>query len=249
MRFGKTGIETSLLGMGTGMKAWNKSSAQNRLGRRTFVRTLVHAWDRGIRYFDMADMYGAHDYMKEAMAQAKMPREKLMLLTKSNAKDAKAMRADLDRMRKELDTDYFDVVLMHCMTKADWNETLAPCMEVLEEAKEKGIVRAKGVSCHDYGAMKTAASSPWVDIMLSRINPFGIKMDGEPERIVKVLEEAHKNGKGMLGMKILGEGQAADRMDESLRFVLPLPCIDAITIGFLYPEEIDDVISRMEAIA
>ena len=246
---GKTGITSTLLGMGTGTKAWNGSSAQNRRGRDAFVETLIHAYERGLRYYDLADMYGAHDYLRQAMAEASMPREDLMLLTKTVAKDAETCRADLERFRKEADVDYFDVVLLHCMTAADWTETMKPCMDVLAEAKEKGIIRAHGVSCHDFGALKAAAEHPWVDVMLSRINPYGIKMDAEPEEVVPVLESACAAGKGMLGMKIAGEGDCLDRLADSLKYVQGLGCIHAFTIGFVRPEEIDDTIAKIEATA
>lgn len=246
---GQTGITSTLLGMGTGTKAWDGSSAQNRRGRDAFVETLVHAYERGLRYYDLADMYGAHDYLRQAMAEASMPREDLMLLTKTVAKDAETCRADLDRFRKEAGVDYFDVVLLHCMTSADWTETMKPCMDVLAEAKEQGIIRAHGVSCHDFGALKTAAAHPWVDVMLSRINPYGIKMDASPEEVVPVLESACAAGKGMLGMKIAGEGECLDRLAASLEYVQGLGCIQAFTIGFVRPEEIDDTIAKIEAAA
>jgi aryl-alcohol dehydrogenase-like predicted oxidoreductase len=243
---GKTGITTSWLGMGTGTQAWNGSSAQNRKGREHFVNTLAHAYDRGLRYFDLADMYGAHDYMKEAMAQAKMDRAQLCLLTKTVAKDADGVRADLERFRKELDVDTLDVVLLHCMTEGGWDEKLAPCRDVLSEAKEKGVIRAHGVSCHNLDAMKTAASLPWVDIMLNRINPHGVKMDGTVEEVLAVLETAHANGKGMLGMKIYGEGELADKGAECLAYAKSLKCIDAMTIGFITKEDIDGTVDRFE---
>lgn len=246
---GKTGIETSVLGIGTGVKAWNKSSGLGRQGLSHTLRTLIHAYESGVRYFDMADMYGTHEYMREAMKQASMPREKLMLLSKTVSKDAEGVRKDLERFRQEVNTDYFDVVLLHCMTEGNWTETLKPCMDVLEEAKQQGVIRAHGVSCHNLDAMKTAAESPWVDVMLNRINPAGEKMDGTVEEVVAVLQRAHDNGKGMLGMKILGEGAIAERMNESIKFVLGLGCIDAMTIGFLKPEEVTDTVQRMETLA
>ncbi len=242
---GKTGIQTTLLGMGTGTKAWNKSSAQNRQGREAFVRALTHAYERGLRYYDLADQYGAHDYLKDAMREAGMPRQELMLLTKTNARKADAITRDLDRFRMEIDTDYLDIVLLHCMTDANWTEKMKPCMDALSEAKARGVIRAHGVSCHTLDALKAAAESPWVEVMLSRINPFGVKMDAATDEVLPVLRKACENGKGMLGMKIFGEGETADRADESLRFVLGLDCIHAITIGFLTPEEIDDAIRRI----
>lgn len=246
---GNTGITTSLLGMGTGTKAWNGSSAQNRLGHVSFVNTLIHAHEKGVRYFDLADMYGSHAYMKDAIRDGGLKREDLMLLTKTVTREPEGIKADLDRFRKEAGTDYFDVVLLHCLTEGGWTSKLQACMDVLSEAKEQGIIRAHGVSCHNLDAMKDASVSPWVDVMLSRINPEGVRMDGTVEEVVEVLRTAHANGKGMLGMKILGEGDIADKIAKSLDFVLNLGCIDAITIGFLNAEEIDGAIEHIGAVA
>lgn len=242
---GKTGLTTTLLGMGTGTVSWNKDSAQIRAGKDVFVDTLAHAYDQGIRYFDLADMYGSHPYMAQAMKKGGMKRDELLLLTKTTSKTAAETEADVARFLQETETDYLDVVLLHCMTEGNWNETLAPCMEVLSKAKEKGQIRALGVSCHNLDAMKTAASLDWVDVMLNRINPYGVKMDGTPEEVTAVLRTAHENGKGMLGMKILGEGEIADKIDSSLSFVMGLGCIDSFNIGFLNKENVDDTIRRV----
>lgn len=245
-KLGKSGLKTTVLGMGTGTRAWNKDSEQIRQGQQHFVDTLCHAHSRGVRFFDLADMYGSHEYMKRALAQARMDRGKLMIMTKSVAKDAATMKDDLERFRQEIGTDYIDLVLLHCMTSGAWAEELKPCMDVLDEAKAKGVLRAHGVSCHNLDAMKVASTHPWVDVMLNRINPFTEKMDGTIDEVVAVLRTAHEAGKGMLGMKICGEGKYADRMQESLKFVLNLGYIDAVTIGFLKPTEIDGAIDNIE---
>jgi 1-deoxyxylulose-5-phosphate synthase len=141
--------------------------------------------------------------------------------------------------------DQIDVVLLHHLNDAGWREERKGAMEALEEAKQKGIIKAHGVSCHDLGAMKVASESPWVDVMLSRINPFQNHMDGTPAQVVEVLKKAKANGKGMLGMKILGEGACANRFVESVRFVLGTGSIDAFAIGFVEPSEIDDAVANI----
>ena len=258
---GRSGVQCSLLGMGTGTQAWNGSSAQNRKGRKAFVSLIEHAHASGVTYFDLADMYGAHDYMKDAMKNS-IKREDVMLLTKTVSRDPTLIKADLERFRKELDTDYLDIVLLHCLTEPGWTSKLQPCMDVLAEAKAKGLIRAHGCSCHNFGAMETAAESPWTDVLLARINPFGIKMDtknlapdvktkdilteAEVLDVVGVLKKAHDNGVGVLGMKIAGEGAAKDRIGESLRFVLSTGVVDALNIGVVDPAEIDANLTHVE---
>lgn len=248
-QLGKTGLATTALGMGTGTKAWNKSSAQNRQGREGFIKTLRAALDAGIRYMDMADMYGSHEYVRDAVRESGVDRKQLFYLTKTTAKDAATLRDDLDRFRKELETDYLDVVLLHCLTEPDWPEKMKPCMEVLSEAREKGIVRAHGVSCHSIEALRQAAASEWVQVMLSRFNPFGLIMDASPEDVAGVLRMAHDAGKGMLGMKICAEGKKVAEMESSISWVLKQGCIDAMTIGMVKAEEVPDTIRRFNTAA
>jgi predicted aldo/keto reductase-like oxidoreductase len=241
---GKTGLKCSFLGMGTGTRG---GADQRAPGREHFVGCLEHAYDQGLRYFDLADNYGSHDYMKDALKRG-MEREKLMLLSKTPSRTAEAVKADIDRYLKELDTDYLDIVLLHCLTEPDWTERYKGAMDALSEAKSQGKVKAVGCSNHDFGALKAAAASPWVDVILARINPAGVLMDASPEEVAPVLKQAHDAGKGILGMKIVGEGQLKDRMPESLKYVMGLGCVDAITIGFVNPDEIDDAAAKIDAV-
>lgn len=241
---GSTGVKPTRMGMGTGIRASNNESELTRKGHDAFMNLLRYAYDNGIRYYDVADSYGSHSYLREAMHDF-MDRDEITLITKSFTRDAAGLAADIERFRQELDTDYIDGVLLHCLTDPDWTENMKECMDVLVDAQAKGWIKAKGVSCHNFDAMAAASESEWVDIMLARINPFGAKMDGPPEEVVKVLQTAHDNGKGVLGMKILGEGTMAHRKVESLNFVLNLGCVDAMTIGFLRPEDMGEIMDLM----
>lgn len=244
---GATGIQCSLLGQGTGMRGWNGSSDMTRLGREAFVALLEHGHAEGITFFDLADMYGSHVYMREAMKRS-IKREDVMILTKAISREPALLRADLERFHKEIGTDYIDVVLMHCLTEPDWVGRYEACRDLLSEAKAKGRIRAVGVSCHNFEALAHAAESEWVDVILARINPFGIKMDDTVENVVPVLQKARAAGKGVLGMKIVGEGALTnepDRISESVRFVMNLGCVDAFTVGFTSEDQVDDMIGRV----
>ncbi len=244
---GKTGLSCSLLGVGTG----TRGNEQSRLTEGGLVNLLEGAYERGVTYFDLADRYGSHDFMRQAM-KASVPREKVMLLTKVWNREPDKVREDIERFRKELDTDQLDIVLMHCLREGEdnWPETLKGAMDVLSEAKAKGHLRAHGVSCHSLPSLQRVAGEPWVDVVLARINPFSVLMDGPPETIVPILKDIHGAGKGVLGMKILGEGDpnVVAKMEESLRFVLGLGTVDAMTIGFLKMREMDEVIGKINAI-
>ena len=137
---GRTGVKTSLVGMGTGSVGVKRSSNQVRLGQDKFNRLVRHAFDRGITYFDTADQYGSHIFLREALKG--IPRDKLFIQTKTRAISAEVAKADLDRFREELGVDYVDSLLMHCMTKSSWPTDFRPVMDVLSDAKAKGWVRA-----------------------------------------------------------------------------------------------------------
>jgi aryl-alcohol dehydrogenase-like predicted oxidoreductase len=143
---GKTGIQTSRLAMGTGTVGVGHHSHQTALGIQGLSELLLNGYDQGLRFFDSADSYGSHPHVAEALKH--VPRDKVTVLTKTWARDPATARADLDRFRKELGTDYLDICLMHCLTEADWTERYKGVMDVFSEAKEKGIIRAHGCSCH-----------------------------------------------------------------------------------------------------
>ncbi len=247
---GRTGIKTSLIGMGTGSVGVKHSSNQVRLGPEKFARLVRHAFDNGITYFDTADQYGSHIYLRDALKG--LPREKLFLQTKTRATTADVVKADLDRFRQELGVDYLDTLLMHCMTRESWPTDFRPVMDVLSDAKAKKWVRAVGVSCHGMEPLRAAVKCDWVEVDLARINPVGVqaRMDGPPSEVVPCLRSMHQQGKGILGMKILGEGtfKTEQQQLESLRFVLGLGCVDAFVIGFESPEQIDQILRRAETV-
>ncbi len=255
VKLGNSGIETTLLGMGTGVHATNRTSFLTKQDHTKSIDLLLHAYESGIRYFDMADTYGTHQMLAEAMT--KMDRNELTLTTKiwtreGGIPEQERPNADVvvDRFRKELQTDVIDIVQIHCMVDENWTETLKPQMEILENLKAKGIIRAHGVSVHSLPAMKDALESPWVDILHARINPYGIAMDKpDPAEVVEVIHKLHQSGKGVIGMKLIGDGKLrndSEKIDNALRFVLGLGSVDMLIVGFEETAQIDNYINRMK---
>ena len=245
---GRTGLKLSLLGMGTGSVGVKHSSNQVKLGQEGFTKLVRYAYDKGITYFDTADQYGSHIFLREALRG--IPRDRLFIQSKTHARTVDQARADIERFREELGTDYLDTLLLHCMQTATWPTDFRPAMDALSEFKAKGWVKAVGTSCHGMDPLRTAVKTDWVDVDLARINPVGVKarMDGTPEEVVPCLRAMHDAGKGILGMKILGEGtfKTPEERLASLRFVLGLGCVDAFVIGFEKPEQIDEVFQLIE---
>ena len=244
VKLGNTGIEVSRLAMGTGTNGVNKASNQTRkLGVQGIADLLYSAWDEGIFFWDSADQYGTHPHLKEALKY--IPREKVVILTKTHASTEQEMKNDLDRFKNELGTDYLDIVLLHYMTRDDWPELKEGAMNILGQAREDGIIRAHGVSCHTLGALKAAEASEWVQVDLARINPYGSRMDASVPEVVKVLKSMKAKGKAVIGMKVFGAGDLVDKKDECLQYALAQEYIDCFTIGQESMDQNKDLVSRI----
>lgn len=250
---GKSGVKSTLLGMGTGFSGYNRSSNITRAG--VAEPLIKQAYEKGIRFFDCADSYGTHPFTRAALKG--IPRENYTLSSKmwvSQGGIPEPERPDADvvveRFRKELNTDYLDIVQIHCMTDSEWTDKQKKQMDILEDLKAKNIIHAHGVSVHSLEAMEAALESPWVDIIHVRVNPYGASMDkSDPSLVTEVIEKIHNKGKGVIGMKLIGNGKFRDdseKIDASLKYVLGLGTVDMIIVGFELPEQIDNYIGRVE---
>lgn len=253
---GKTKIKVTRVGLGTGMRGGNRQSNHTRMGKERFEALAKGCYERGVRLYDVADLYGTHPFLADALR--KVPRKDYVIVSKiwwhrggipeSERPDADAV---VQRFLKELNTDYIDVILLHCVSSPNWPDEVSDHMNVLAKLKKKGIIRAHGVSCHGLTALEAAVNEPWVDSVHARINAFGTKMDGPPEEVAPVLKKLHQAGKGVIGMKLIGEGDfrnSGEKRDESIRYVLSLGCVDAMVVGFEKTEEVDDFAARVRKV-
>lgn len=249
VKLGNTGLTVPRLALGTGSHGGNQSSDMTRMGVENWVKIARHAHERGLNFYDAADLYGSHQNVREILKE--VPREKATILskiwTRPESWNQDSPAKTIDRFRKETGSDYFDIMLLHCMTNNKWQEEKKPYIEALSEAKQKGILKSLGVSCHNFEALKLAVEDPWVDVILARINPEGLIMDASSDEIMAVLKKAHDSGKGIIGMKIYGEGRITDddRRDKSLQYAINSKNIDCMTIGMTTIEQIDDNVNRI----
>lgn len=245
---GNTGIEVSRMAIGTGTSGWNHQSNQTRqLGIKGLSDLLKAFYDKGVYFWDSADQYGTHPHLKEALKR--VPREKVVILSKTHASTEAEMKADLDRFRKEIGTDYIDIVLLHCMTSKNWPVERKGAMDVLSQAREQKMIRAHGVSCHTLGALQSAADSPWVQIDLARINPAGVSMDASVPTVVNILRQMKQSGKVIMGMKIFGDGRLVDRKDECIKYALSQDYLSCFTIGIESIDQFYDLEKRLPALS
>jgi predicted aldo/keto reductase-like oxidoreductase len=241
--FGPDKIRVNRLAIGLGTNAGN---VQRELGLQGVADYLKFAFDQGQFFWDTADAYKTHPHVKQALKS--IPRDKVTILTKTDVRTAEAMKADLDRYRQEMGTDYIDIMLLHGMRSPNWATEFKGVMDVLSEAKEKGIIRTHGASIHSLAALQLAAKTPWCKVQLQGINHAGVRMDStNVAEVVAALKQSKAAGKGVMGMKILGEGRLRDQIDKTLGFVMGLDCVDCFTVGAANRTELSDLIKRIPA--
>jgi len=251
---GKTGRRISRLGFGTGS---NGGEVQKSLGQEAFTRLIRYAYDHGITYIDTADNYGTHPLVRQAIKG--LPRERLWIQTKMwwDPENLQKPMAALERYRKELDTDYIDSLLIHCTMKSTWPQDVRPMMDAFDEARQKKLILAKGMSCHGLPALRKAAQVDWAEVQLARVNPQGVHVDGEdpefgaPGQVdpaMKEIKAIHAKGRGVIGMKLIGNGDFKDPADrrKAIQYAMTCGFVDAIVIGFASTAEIDEAIQNIE---
>lgn len=251
---GNSGVKVTRLAFGTGTFA---GRVQRELGQDGFTRLVRHAYDRGVRFFETADAYSGMPQML-AIALKGVPRDSYKLMTKYRTRMQDDIKGTIDRLRRDLNTEYVDILLMHCLRSPGWRDEMQRLMDEFSEAKQKKVIVSHGASCHGLQALRGFPGHKWLDVALLRTNHKGVKMDSESTRdtddlgnvdeVVAHARKIHGQGTGVLGMKLIGEGQftTAEDREKAMQFVMRLGCVDAVTIGFKSPAEIDESIERME---
>lgn len=242
---GKTGLKVSVVGIGTGSIGYARHSNQTRLGQEGFTRLMRHALDQGINFFDLADAYGSHAPFKTAMKG--VPRDQYLIQTKTDTRDAQGVRADIDRFLQELNTDYIDSLIIHCVTIPDWPTRYRAVMDVFTDAKRQGKIRACGITCHSFGALEAASLSDWVEINQVRWNPRASHMDGEVETVRTTFKKMRGRGQGMIGMKVVGQGDIVNGSralspEDCFKFQIESGVVDSFVVGVEKLEHIDQLI-------
>jgi aryl-alcohol dehydrogenase-like predicted oxidoreductase len=248
---GKSGVKVTRLAFGTGT---NSGEVQQRLGQEGFTRLVRHAYDRGIRFFETSESYGSSQQML-GVALKGIPRENYQLMTKVTTTDGIDMRAKLDELRRNSNTEYFDIMLLHWQHVGTWPEDSARWQDVVLEAQQRKTVLTHGASVHGLPALRRVSNNKWLDIAMIRMNHRGAKMDNETDNwnqpgdvpeVVKHVHEARAAGMGIISMKLIGEGvfNRSDRQ-EAMRFAFKNAGVDAVTVGYKNTDEIDEAIENV----
>ena len=254
---GKSNVSVTRLAFGTGTHG---GRVQRELGQEEFTKMVRHAYDRGIRFFETAESYHGMPEML-GIALKGIPRDSYRLMTKYSTPASGDPAPKIDLFRRQLNTEYIDILLLHCLRPPTWKTDYASLMEGFEEAKSKKVILAHGASVHGLPALRTLPGNEFLDVTLMRINHNGTRMDtnttmdinqqGDVKEVVEHARQLHSQKTGIIGMKLVGEGRfmdASDR-DKAVKFVMNLGCVDAMTMGFKSTAEIDEAIDRIERTA
>ena len=251
---GNSGVKVTRLAFGTGTHG---GRIQRELGQEQFTRLVRHAYDRGIRFFETADAYQGMPQML-ASALKGIPRDSYRLMTKFRWRDAENPRTTIDRLRKDLNSEYLDILLLHNVRTPTWPAQLERLRDEFSEVKSRKIISAHGASCHGLLPLRAFPDNKWLDVALMRINHNGVMMDnmegdgktpGDVNEVTTHIRKIHGQGTGTLGMKIMGEGRFLTPEDRnaSVRYVMKLGAVDAVTIGYKSIAEIDEAIERINS--
>lgn len=197
---------------------------------------ILKAIELGVNFIDTAELYGTYPHIRQAIKRSK---DRPIVATKSYAYTAESARESLERARKELDIDVVDIFLLH---EQESRLTLKGHREALEyyiSAKQKGLIKAVGVSTHNIEVVDACAGMPQIDVIHPIINRKGVGIgDGTIDQMLAAVKKAFDCGKGIYGMKPLGGGNLLSSFTESMKFVLSIPYIHSIAVGMQSVEEV-----------
>jgi len=186
-----------------------------------------------------------------------LPRDSYKLMTKYSTPAGGDPAPKIDQFRKQLDTEYIDILLLHCLRPPTWSADYQSLQDGFSEARGKKIILAQGASVHGLPALRTFPGNQWLEIAMIRMNHNGTKMDtpemrdvpqvGDVNEVVTHTKKVHAQGMGVISMKLCGEGRftSQEDRDAAMKFAMNLGCVDAVTIGFKNTSEIDQAIDCM----
>jgi predicted aldo/keto reductase-like oxidoreductase len=249
---GKSGVKVTRLAFGTGSK---NGLIQQALGQEGFTRLVRHAYDRGVRFFETSESYGASQQML-GIALKGIPRDSYQLMTKVTTEDEGDPLKKLDELRRNSNTDYFDIMLLHWQHTGTWPADTGRWQDAILEAQHRETIVTHGASVHGLPALRQVSGNKWLDVAMIRVNHKGTKMDNEtddwstPGNVSEVVTHVHaarSAGMGVISMKLIGEGAFTSRTDrqQAMRFAFRNAGVDCVTVGYKNTAEIDEAIDNV----
>jgi aryl-alcohol dehydrogenase-like predicted oxidoreductase len=249
---GKSNVKVTRLAFGTGSIS---GQVQRNLWQDGFNRLVRHAYDSGIRFFETAESYGDMHRML-GIALKGIPRDSYRLMTKVTTHPDGNPQEKIDELRKLANTDYFDICLLHWQHVASWPGDSMRWQDGIAEAQVKKAVVARGASVHGLPALRKMPGNEWLEIAMIRMNHKGSHMDAEDfnspgpgnvNEVVDHVKQVHRQGMGVISMKLVGEGSFTAREDRqaAMKFAFRNAGVDSVTVGYKNAAEIDEAIENL----
>ena len=240
---GNTGLEVSIAGFGV----LPMGPSQLALPLEEGAEIIRYALQNGINFIDTAQYYRTYPYIKRALEMK--PFDDLVICSKSLEWDYDGMMAAILEAREELGREVIDIFLMH-EVRSGQLELRSGAWNALKDAKDKGLVRAIGISTHHVDITKAAASMEDLDVIFPLFNYAGLGIrSGEAfataDEMYEAIQACHAAGKGVFSMKAFGGGNLTSHYQEALDYVYAKPEIDSVMIGFGKISEVDDLLSYL----
>jgi len=251
VRLGKSDVKVTRLAFGCGSMS---GQVQASLGQQEFTRLVRYAYDHGIRFYETSESYGETPRML-GIALKGLPRESYRIMNKVSTYHQVDAHAKLEELRRTVDTDYFDVMLLHWQHTPTWPQDTARWQDAILEAEQKKTIMSHGASVHGLPALRQVPANKWLDVAMIRVNHNGTRMDaevpdgpdlGNVNEVVTHVHSAKKAGLGVVSMKLIGEGvfNREDRQ-KAMRFAFRDAGVDAVTVGYKNTAEIDEAIENL----
>lgn len=249
---GNSGVKVTRLAFGTGTFS---GKVQRDLGQDQFTRLVRYAYDHGVRFFETAESYSDMHRML-GVALKGIPRDSYRLMSKVTTQDGVDPLQKINKLRKEANTEYFDIMLLHWQHVASWPKDSLRWQDGIAEAQARKMVVARGASVHGLPALRQVPAEQWLQVAMIRMNQKGSHMDAEdyataglgnvPE-VVGVVKKVRKENMGVISMKLVGEGSFTNRQDRqaSMRFAFRHAGVNSVTVGYKNTREIDEAIENV----
>jgi len=253
VRLGKTGLKVSKLGFGT----FDFGVPSVRIGPKKGGQILARARKLGVSFWDTSEDYGSHPHIASALDS--VPREDVVICTKTNATSNLGARRSLKNSLHELGTSYVDILLLHYV-RSDWIDGCSRLLRRLQHLKESGSVRAVGISTHSVAVAREAAEFDELDVVMAicckadqaTLSKFRDRIpleDGTMDGMYRALRLAHDNGKGVIAMKVLGDAAPplVGNYWSSIRAVARLRFVDTLVVGMKSLTQVRKNIKALQA--
>lgn len=230
-QLGQTELTVSRLCFG----ALTVGPLQARLSLQEGAAVIAAALDAGVNFIDTAELYQTYDYIQQAIAG----RNDIIIASKSYDWTYQGMQSSVENACRSLGRDYVDLFMLHEQTSRLTLKGHEAALEYLVHAKQKGIIRAAGISTHTVEVVRAAAMMEQVDVIHPIFNMAGIGiLDGTVEDMRDAISFASIQGKGIYTMKALGGGHLSNRSNEALAWILEEPNIAAVAVGMQTNHEV-----------